>query len=345
MSRYTALQSVKQASAVVSLAIAVLCMLAACGGSKPVGSGEGALKVVSTVSPITSIVENVGGTRIELKGIVPEGVNSHTYEPSISIAAALAEADLIILNGLNLEELVLDLAEANKRDGATILRLGDRTVAPGDYKFDFSFPESGGNPNPHLWTDPILAQKYGELVYLELARLDPANASYYSANFEELRRRIDVLDRSITASVTTVPPPNRKLLTYHDSWPYWADRYGFKVIGAIQPADFSEPSAREVVNMVKQIKEEEVPAIFGSEVFPSAVLEQIAKESGATYVDDLRDDDLPGSLGDPHHSYLGLMVRNMQIMLPALGGDATALTDVDTSLVFADGPSRTEYRE
>ena len=86
-----------------------------------------------------------------------------------------------------------------------------------------------------------------------------------------------------------------------------------------------------------------MPAIFGSEVFPSSVLEQIAKESGATYVDDLRDDDLPGNPGDPYHSYLGLMVRNMQIMLPALGGNAAVLTDVDTSLVFVDGPSQAEY--
>ena len=86
-----------------------------------------------------------------------------------------------------------------------------------------------------------------------------------------------------------------------------------------------------------------MPAIFGSEVFPSDVLETIADESGAEYVDDLRDDDLPGEPGDELHSYLGLMVQNMRIMIPALGGDASAMDDVDTGPVFSDGESDADY--
>jgi ABC-type Zn uptake system ZnuABC Zn-binding protein ZnuA len=103
------------------------------------------------------------------------------------------------------------------------------------------------------------------------------------------------------------------------------------VVGAIQPADFAEPSARDVADLITQIKAEQVPAIFGSEVFPSPILEQIAKESGAAYVDDLRDDDLPGQPGDANHSYLGLMVENMKIMAGALGGDPSVIADFDTS--------------
>jgi ABC-type Zn uptake system ZnuABC Zn-binding protein ZnuA len=106
------------------------------------------------------------------------------------------------------------------------------------------------------------------------------------------------------------------------------------VIGAVQPSDFSEPSAREVSRLIRQIQAEDLRAVFGSEVFPSDVLETIAKESGAAYIDELSDDDLPGDPGDPLHSYLGLSVSNLRIMIPALGGDASALDGFDTSQVF-----------
>ncbi len=120
------------------------------------------------------------------------------------------------------------------------------------------------------------------------------------------------------------------MLTYHDSWAYFAPLYGMTVVGAIQPSDFAEPSARELVEIIEQLKAEQVPAIFGSEVFASPVLEQIARETGATYVDDLRDDDLPGQPGDDNHSYFGLMAENLRIMAEALGGDPSIMAAFDT---------------
>ena len=114
---------------------------------------------------------------------------------------------------------------------------------------------------------------------------------------------------------------------------YFAPRYGMTVIGAIQPSDFAEPSAKDVANLILQIKREKVPAIFGSEVFPSPVLEQIAKESGATYVSDLRDDDLPGEPGEAKHSYVGLMVEDVRIMAETLGGDPSLIASFDVSNV------------
>ena len=305
---------------------------------------DGALMVVTTVSPITSITENLGGTRIRLEGIVPEGVNSHTYEPAPSVARVLAKADLIILNGLFLEEPALKLAQANKREGAVILALGDRALSRDDWVFDFSFPQSEGRPNPHLWTSPPLALKYAELIRDALIELDPVNESYFARNFNQLRERIEDLDSRIASAVETVPQVNRRLLTYHDSFPYFAQRYGFQVIGAVQPFDFKDPSAREVANLIDQVRESGVPAIFGSEVFPSPVMEQIAKEGGAVFVDQLRDDDLPGSHGDPRHSYLGMMASNVEIMVPALGGSADALSGFDAGPVF-EGESRAIYPE
>ena len=308
----------------------------------PAPGDESKLRVVTTVSPITSLVENIGGTRIRLEGIVPEGVNSHTFDPAPSLARLLSEADLIVLNGLFLEEPSLKMAEANKREEAVILPLGDEAVARDEWVFDFSFPESGGRPNPHLWTSPVLALKYAELVREQLVFLDPPNAAYYDENFRTLKERLEDLDRRIEISVGTVPPENRKLLTYHDSFPMFAKRYGLEVIGAVQPSDFAEPSAREVARLIDQVKETGVPAIFGSEVFPSPVMWQIAKEGGATFIDQLRDDDLPGKPGDPRHTYLGLMVANVETMVAALGGSAEALDGFDPGLVF-EGESGAKY--
>ncbi len=322
---------------------------AACGAqatATPAPEGNGArsskLKVISTVSPITSIVENIGGTRIALEGIIPEGVNSHTFDPAPSVAQKLAAADLVVLNGLLLEEPTLEMAKANRRVDAVILLLGDRAVSPERWQFDFSFPESAGHPNPHVWPDPFLALDYAALVRDELSQLDPPNAEYYAGNYALFESRIQELDRAIQAAVASIPPANRKLLTYHDSWAYFALRYGMQVIGAVQPSNFSEPSSREVARLIDQVKDEAIPAVFGSEVFPSAVLEQIASEAGARFVDQLADDDLPGAPGDPRHSYLGLMSQNMEVMVEALGGDPSLLDALDTTPVF-DGESGAVY--
>ena len=292
------------------------------------------LFVATTVSPITSLVENIGGNRIQLEGIVPEGTNSHTFEPAPSVAEVLVKADLFVANGLFLEEPTIRLAEANLKEDARMLLLAEKAVSPDEWVFDFSFPEADGHPNPHLWTAPYLALKYAEFIRDGLVDLDPPNADYYEENFGKLSGRIEDLDRRIVAAVETIPPDNRKLLTYHDSFPYFGPRYGFEIIGAIQPSDFTEPSAREVARLIDQVKEAGVPAIFGSEVFPSPVMEQIAREGGATFVDQLRDDDLPGVPGDSDHTYMGLMLEDVRIITSALGGDPSPLEGYDPSPVI-----------
>lgn len=294
---------------------------------------DGRLSVVSTVSPITNIIYNIGGDRIRLSGIVPEGVNSHTFEPAPSDAIKLAQADLIFVNGLKLEEPTVRLAEANLKAGAQMITLGEQTITPDQYVYDFSFPESEGSPNPHLWTNPLYALRYAEIIHDTLVDRDPHNAQYYTDNYEAFKARIDALDQAIQSTLDSIPAQNRRLLTYHDSFAYFAPRYGMTVIGAIQPSDFAEPSARDIADLIVQIKESGVPAIFGSEVFPSPILEQIARESGAKYISDLRDDDLPGLPGEPEHSYLGLMVEDTRIMAEALGGNPALIVDFDASNV------------
>ena len=303
------------------------------GWSNELIDGNGKLNVVTTVAPISSIVRNIGGLPIDLYGIVPDGTNSHTFEPAPSDARILSQADIVFVNGLDLELPTMELAEANLRDGAEIVALGEQTITPDEWVFDFSFPEEDGHPNPHLWTNPLYAKRYAEIVAATLSARDPGNAEYYAENLARYGAALDALDAAIAEAVATVPEGNRKLLTYHDSWAYFAPRYGFVVIGAAQPSDFSEPSPREVAALIDQIRAEGVPAVFGSEVFASPVLEQIAQEAGATYVDQLRDDAPPGESNAPEHTYLGMMIRNMELMIPALGGNAeavSALSPADT---------------
>jgi ABC-type Zn uptake system ZnuABC Zn-binding protein ZnuA len=319
----------RQIAVIAALSLALVA--AACAGDGGGAGDDGKPQVVTTVSPVTNIVQNVGGDLVDVTGIVPEGTNSHTFEPAPSDARAMADADVVFINGLHLEEPTRDLAEANVREDVRIVELGAETISPEEYVFDFSFPQEAGFPNPHLWTNPPYAKRYAEIVKDELSRIDPDNADAYAENYEAFAARLDELDALARQVTETVPVENRKLLTYHDSFPYFAREYGWEVVGAIQPSDFAEPTAQDVAGLIDQIREEQVPAIFGSEVFPSPVLEQIAAESGAEYIDELRDDDLPGENGDADHSYLGLMVFDFRTFMGALGGDVSAFDGFDVS--------------
>jgi len=320
--------------------VAASLALSACGGSdtSPAAS-EGdsdALQIVSTVAPITSIVSNIVGDRAVVTGVVPEGTNSHTFEPPPQIAAVMERADIVFVNGLQLEEPTFELAEANAPDDAVLVQLGDEVLPEEDYLYDFSFPEEEGKPNPHLWTDPTYAMKYADVIKDTVVEADPDNADYYNANHEAFLERTSALAEALVADQETVPEGGRQLLTYHDAYAYFAKTYDWEVVGAVQPSNFEDPQPQEIARIIDQVREREVPVVFGSEVFPSAVLEQIAAETGARYEDTLRDDDLPGEPGDADHSWLSLMRYNYVTMITGLGGTATELEDVDVSDVAPD---------
>ncbi|MGE5595813.1 MAG: metal ABC transporter substrate-binding protein [Hyphomicrobiales bacterium] len=335
---------------VLLLAAAVL----ACGESKAEEVGQGAsgthddfskddgkLKVATTVAPLTSIVLQIGGDRVHIHGLIPDGVDSHTYEPKPSDAKVLSRADLLIMNGASLEGTTEKVAKENLKDPSKIYKLADNTLQGEDpetgFLYDFSFPRAEGKPNPHLWMNPLYALKYAELTKTWLSENDPDNADYYQQNFDRFKAVIEQLDAAIRKDQETVPPENRKLLTYHDSWAYWAREYGWEVIGAIQPSDFSEPSAQDVANLIQQIRELKLPAIFGSEVFPSSVLETISKETGAVFEDELSDDAPPGKEDDANHTYVGMVVQDMQIMFERLGGSAPTVAQVPVVNQFVRG--------
>lgn len=310
----------------IGLIAAATLVLSACGSSESESSdSDGRLVVAATVAPITNIVSMVGGDLVDVEGIVPEGTNSHTFEPAPQVAELVSRADIIFVNGLQLEDPTIALAEANLKPGAEIVEIGTRLLPESDYIFDFSFPEEEGKPNPHLWTDPTYVVEYADVVREVLSERDPENAEAFTTNFETFTAEVAKLDAALRADQESVPVADRKLVTYHDAYAYFAKNYDWTVVGAIQPDNFNDPSPAEVAELIEQIRAENVQVIFGSEVFPSAVLQAIGEEAGIRYEDSLRDDDLPGSPGDPEHSLLNLLRYNYRTMISGLGGTPTQL--------------------
>jgi ABC-type Zn uptake system ZnuABC Zn-binding protein ZnuA len=329
-----------------ALAAGVALTVAACSSSAPsdlpagASAGDGRLSVVTTVAPLTSIVANVAGDRADITGIVPEGTNSHTFEPPPQVARTMESADVVFVNGLQLEEPTFELAQENAPDDAVLVKLGDEVLPEQDYLYDFSFPEKDGKPNPHLWTDPTYAIEYAGVVRDTLVERDPEGAETYRANHDAFVARAIALSDALEADQQTIPEGRKQLLTYHDAYAYFAKTYGWEVVGAVQPSNFEDPQPKEIARLIDQVRERDVPVVFGSEVFPSAVLEQIAEETGARYEETLRDDDLPGAPGDPAHSWLGLMRYDYVTMIRGLGGTTEALDALDVSDVV---PDRAEY--
>ena len=320
-------------------ATALILSLTACSsgsGANSVDEADDRPLIATTVSPITSIAASIAGDRARIEGIVPEGTNSHTFEPSPQIAKLLSNADLILINGLKLEDPTLDLAQKNKKAETQIVELGTVVLPESDYIYDFSFPKEEGKPNPHLWTDPGYAIKYAGVIRDQLSELDPENSDYYASNFITFEQQANALAAAVKTDQQSVPAGNLKLLTYHDAYAYFAKEFGWTVIGAVQPSSFSDPAPSEVARLIDQVKAEKVTTIFGSEVFPSAVLAEVGRATGARYEDSLRDDDLPGKPGDAEHSWLGLMKYNYRTMISGLGGTPTQLDAITISLSTSD---------
>ena len=287
--------------------------------------------MVTTVSPITNIVQNIGGEAVSVTGIVPEGTNSHTFEPAPSDAALMEDADIVFMNGLHLEEPTRELADANLADDAPLVQLGDMTIGPEEYIFDCELPRrKAATRTRTCGRTPCTRCATPRSSTDELSALDPDEASTYERNYEAFAARIDELDALVREVTASVPPENRKLLTYHDSFPYFAREYGWQIVGAVQPSDFADPTPQEVASLIDQIEAEGIPAIFGSEVFASPVLEQIAAETGrALRRRPARRRPAGRDRVTPTHSYFGLMVFDYTTFMSALGGDVDAFDEFD----------------
>ncbi len=292
-----------------------------------------AYTVVVSDPPLTDLVRQVAGPTVEVLSVVPMGADGHTYEPRPDDARALARADVYIENGMGLNKVVTDFATKNYPEGtphhvlSEVIPRGE--IIPTDSAEEIASHGHAHNFNAHFWPDPVYAAMYVQRIGNILAEFDPAGSAGYASRAQAFLDELRALDAAFEQALATIPTANRKLVVYHDSWSYFGRRYGIPVVGAIQPTDFSEPSAAELRRTIEQVRDQEVPAFFGSEVFPSDVLETIEEETDARYVADLSDDRLPGQPGDPEHSYVGMMVANTRTIVTALGGNATALDAID----------------
>ncbi len=237
---------------------------------------------------------------------MPEGTNSHTFDPPPSAAAVLSEADLVFVNGLQLEEPTKELAAANMSDGARLVEIGTRVLPEARLHLRLLLPEGGRQAEPAPVDRPdVRDQVRRGGAGPRWRRPTRRNASNFAANAAAFTRQATALSDALRTDQATIPGGRRELLTYHDAYAYFAKTYGWTVIGAIQPKNFEDPTPKEVAALIDQIKAEDVPVIFGSEVFPSEVLGEVGRATGARYEDTLRDDDLPGEPGDPEHSWAG----------------------------------------
>lgn len=322
---------------VIVLAALLTFAAVGCGDSESGSGGNGGgrrLQVAASIPPLQEMVSRVAGDRAEVISIVPAGVDGHTYEPTTGDVRGLSNVAILFVPDVNLNARVTSLATENLSEDAKMVDLNARVV-PSDeviYTDVHSHGDDdahGHDPNVHTWTNIVYAPAMADEIAGALIAADPDGAETYEANRDALKAEIEALEAAARATLDTVPEQNRTLVVYHDSWSYFGREYGFDVRGALQAVDFAEPSASEMRNMVDQVRRAGVPAFFGSEVFPTSVLEQVASESGVEYVGNLSDDKLPGEAGDPEHSYVGMMVANVRAIVEGLGGDTSALDEVD----------------
>lgn len=300
-------------TAVAALAAALL--LGACSTGTPSADGDGTPLVVASSSIAADFVQQLAGDAVEVIVLVPNQVDTHTYEPAPSELRALENAALVVLPDSDLNRSITQVVGLAV-DAAIVLDLNAAALTTDDYVYREPSTQTGRNV--HTWTDPTLAAKWVAPLADRLTALVPQAAGDIERRADALRSSLETLDVTARGAVDGLPAASRKFVVYHDAWEYFGRRYGLDVVGALQAVSFAEPSAAEVAAMADQIRSEQVPAFFGSEVFPSDVMETLERESGSRYVPGLADDALPGSPGDADHTYVAMMLRNVELIASGL---------------------------
>ena len=293
-----------------AVALVAVAALAACESDSGTG-GTASVRAVASLEIFADMVRNVGGERVSVKALLPSGADPHTYELPPNRVADIAKADLVFINGLGLEASIQDVIDSNADGGAIVLSeglpvlRGDQTLAEDG--------ETGGNP--HMWLDARLGAKYVERIRDALIAQDPAGQAVYEANATAYLEQLGSVDREMEAAVQSIPPERRKLVTFHDAYPYLAARYGLEVVGVLVPSPGQEPSVQDVARLAETIRDEGVPAVYTEPEFNSDVLEAAADEAGARVLD-LLSDAYAGGV----HSYVELMRYDLQQLQEGLGG-------------------------
>jgi manganese/iron transport system substrate-binding protein len=294
-------------------AAVALVLVAGCGPlavRSPAGSGgAAAVRVVATTTVFADLVRSVGGDRVVVDSLVPKGGDVHTFDPKPSDIRRVADAQLVVANGLGLDDWLTRLA-SDAGTSAPVLRLA--ASVPVD-----RYIVEGGLPNPHLWLDPDAAAAYANAIAAALAGIDHADAAVFTANTTAFAARLNDLKHWGTDLVATLPRDRRTLVAFHDALPYFARAFGLQIAGVIVRAPGQDPSASDIARLVDAIRASGARVVVSEVQFSDKLARTVASETGATIVSDIYDD----SLGDPPiDSYDALIRYDLQRLVTGLKG-------------------------
>ncbi|MBL8057777.1 MAG: zinc ABC transporter substrate-binding protein [Anaerolineales bacterium] len=286
-------------------------LLAACQGAAPTPAASGRLTVVATFSILGDLVQRVAGDQVELLVLVGADGDAHSYEPAPTDTRALAEAGLIFENGLGFESWLDDLYAASGSTARRVVASEGLALVAADAPGEF---------DPHIWQSVPNARQMVKTIQAALADADPAHAGVYQANAEAYLKQLDELHAYILAQTASLPAERRKLVTNHDTFAYFAQAYGFTIVGDAlggSTTEGGEPSAAQMAQLADAIRAAGVPAIFAENVEGSQTVQRLAQETGVKLGPPLYTDAL-GRPGTPGETYLGLMRYNAEAIVGAL---------------------------
>lgn len=260
-------------------------------GASPTGSSDDdAIDVVTTTTVFADMVQQVGGAHVRVTSLVPKGGDVHTFEPKPADVQTVARAKLLVMNGLGLDDWLEKTITNASVGGTPLLKLG-----AGLTDIELLSGEDPGTMNPHLWMDVAYGERYVDEIATGLQEVDATNAADYRAGATAYKARLATLDATIRAKVGTIPEADRKLVTFHDAFPYYARAYGITIVGTAVAAPGQDPTAAYTARLIEDIRSSGVKAIFSEDQFPTKLVDQLAAETGAKVVANLYDD----SVGDP----------------------------------------------
>ena len=281
------------------------------GGAGEGGGGGGGLRVVATTTQVADLAVNVGGDRVQVTSLLKPGIDAHDYEPSPADIDAIARADLVVQNGVGLEEWLGDTIESSGFGGPVV-----------DASQGVRLRQVDGEADPHIWQDPGNAQRMAANIERGLAAAEPADATAFAANLTAYTKELEALDAEVERQIDSLA--NKKLVTNHDAFGYYIDRYGLELVGSVIPSfdTSAELSGRDIRDLVAKIRATGVKAIFSETSLPPRAAETIGREAGVKVVvgaDALYGDALgpPGSDGD---TYLKMIRHNTATIVENLSG-------------------------
>lgn len=273
---------------------------------------------VATISILADFVKAVAGDTLVVESVVPVGGDPHTYEPVPSDARRLARAAIVFRNGLGLERWLDKLIGEARPDRPVV------TLTEGFASLRVTEGAYAGDPDPHAWMDPQIAVHYVNAVEHSLRAQYPQHAATYAANAARYRERLAELDRDIRALMNNVAPAQRQLVTTHDAFRYFARRYGLNLVASIWGISTeTEPSAREMAQIIGAIRKSGVPAVFVETTINPKLMQRIAAEARVRVGEPLYGDSV-GAPGSGADSYVGMMRANAHAIARGLAGQGIA---------------------